>query len=295
MCRPEWEAGSEWAVTRIKDHKFIGPERKFLVEWAGVDKDGQPWDDWWLDERDVGSFHVNVYMRRLLSVESKVVSVDLKPVVYTVRKSVAHAVALAKTKARPRVHFLEINVLDIEALGMAFLELVQFPGKLNVSQKKSERKVPIKKTKEDGGITMYSVVYENMEDIAAFTQFEHFLAHDTATGALRYKLGRASNEDLMCVGMPLEFSFSQNKSIEGMGSFMVSFPTVHINGKFGTVQPPAFGKNSKAPLKEKKNRDLLADYIMATIPDSHSLVTKGWRELPRGCTSLPAHVAVPSN
>ena len=294
MHRPDWEAGSVWKAKRIKDHRFVGSERQYKVEWAGSDQHGNPWADSWQCECDVGDYHVNMYTRRLLCVESKLVSVNLQPVVYAVRKSVAHAVVLAKTKCKPRVHFVPIEVLSLEALGMAFLEMVQHPGMLNLSKKKSARTLPIQMTKGSDGFTMYSVTYSNMEDISAFTQFEHFLSPNAGKGALRYNVGRKSNQDLMVVGMPLEFSFTRSKSVKGMGSFVISFPTAHINGKFGTLQPPPFSNKSKAPLKDQKFKELLADYCKETIPDTHELVRKGWRELPRSRTSLPAHVAVPS-
>lgn len=295
MCgRPAWEAGSDWPAKRILDHRMNGSKMQYLVEWDGEEAPGKPWDNSWHDEESVGSFHVRVYTRRLVSIESKMVTVDMKPIMYTVRKSVAHAVALAKTKVRPTIHFMPIEVLNLEVLGMAFLEMVQRPGKLNLSLKKSERMLPIKKAKGDDGFITYSVIYEKMEDIAAFAQFEHFLTADTGTGALRYKLGRKSNLDMMVVGMPLEFMFTRNKAIEGMGSFVISFPTAHINGMYGKVQPPQFGKNSKAMLKQQENINLLVEYIKKTIPDEHPLVAKGWRELPRGRTMLTDAVAVPS-
>ena len=70
------------------------------------------------------------------------VLVDLKPVVYSTRKSVAHAVmhavAITKTQCRPRAHFLEIDMLNLQPLGMAFLDIVQFPGKLLLDQGHAE-------------------------------------------------------------------------------------------------------------------------------------------------------------
>ena len=44
---------------------------------------------------------------------------------YSTRKSVAHAVAVAKTQCRARTHFLEIDMLNLQPLGMAFLDIVQ--------------------------------------------------------------------------------------------------------------------------------------------------------------------------
>ena len=72
------------------------------------------------------------------------------------------------------------------------------------------------------------------------------------------------------------------------------FPTVHINGAYGKVQPPSYGKKSTAMLKNQKNINLLVDYIKESIPNEHPLVGKGWRALPRGRTTLDGNVAVPS-
>lgn len=273
----------------------MGTNTQYLVEWEGEDKSGKPWDDSWVDKEGVGSYHMRMYTQRLNAIESNIVSVDLKPVFHAARKSVAHAVAIARTRCKPRIHHVPIPELNLEALGMAFLRVLQHPGKLQLSTKKSTRCIPIEETKDKSdGVVTYSITYKHMDDIAAFCQFERHMSSLSAKGALRHNIGRASNLDLMCIGMPLEFLFSKNKTVPGMGSFIIAFPTVHVNGAYGKVQPPAFGKHSTAMLKEQKNLNILVDYIKDTIPDEHTLVEKGWRELPRGRTMLPKEVAVPS-
>ena len=97
-----------------------------------------------------------------------------------------HAVAIAKTQCRPRIHFLPIDMLNLQPLGMAFLDVVQFPGKLLLSTNKSQRKIPIKETKGKDGIHSYSVTYDKIEDVAAFCQFEHHMSSQSAKGALRF-------------------------------------------------------------------------------------------------------------
>ena len=171
-----WEVDREWPVKRLKQHRLLGSNLQYLVEWDGLDHHEQPWPDTWEFEANIGSFHLNAYTRRLTSIESKMVSVDLQPVMYSTRKSVAHAVAIAKTQCRPRIHFLEIDMLNLQALGMAFLEIVQFPGKLLLSTNKSQRKIPIKETKGKDGVHSYSVTYDKIEDVAAFCQFEHHVS-----------------------------------------------------------------------------------------------------------------------
>ena len=168
-----WEVDREWPVKRLKQHRLLGSNLQYLVEWDGLDHHEQPWPDTWEFEANIGSFHLNAYTRRLTFIESKMVSVDLQPVMYSTRKSVAHAVAIAKTQCRPRIHFLEIDMLNLQALGMAFLEILQFPGKLLFSTNKSQRKIPIKETKGKDGVHSYSVTYDKIEDVAAFCQFEH--------------------------------------------------------------------------------------------------------------------------
>ena len=113
--RPGWEVDSEWLVKRLKQHRLLGSNLQYLVEWDGLDHHEQPWPDTWEFEANIGSFHRNAYTRRLTSIESKMVSVDLQPVMYSTRKSVAHAVAIAKTQCRPRIHFLEIDMLNLQA------------------------------------------------------------------------------------------------------------------------------------------------------------------------------------
>ena len=105
------------------------------------------------------------------------------------------------------------------------------------------------------------------------------MSSESAKGALRFNIGRDSNKDMVCVGMPLEFLFSLNNAIAGLGSFTISFPKVHINGAYGKVQLPPYVKKSTAMLKQQKNINLRVDYIKQTIPEEHPLVAKGWSEL----------------
>ena len=121
-----WEVDREWPVKRLKQHRLLGSNLQYLVEWDGLDHHEQPWPDTWEFEANIGSFHLNAYTRRLTSIESKMVLVNLKPVrVLYAQKSVAHTVAIAKIQCMPRIHFLPIDMLNLQPLGMAFLGIVQ--------------------------------------------------------------------------------------------------------------------------------------------------------------------------
>ena len=40
-----WEVGSEWPVKRLKQHRFLGSNLQYLVEWDGLDHHELPWPD----------------------------------------------------------------------------------------------------------------------------------------------------------------------------------------------------------------------------------------------------------
>jgi hypothetical protein len=286
-----WDPDQEFLVDMILADRRGKRGREFLVKWQGTDPNGKPWPDWWLVEEQVSDHLIDVYDRKKQKITDIKVEVELEPIVAMLRKSVAHAVQLAATLHRPRVHTLVIGELALAPLAEAMLRLLSKPSSLLVATRSSKRVLPVLEVFDDDGTRNQGVRYTIMEDIAAFTSFEQFISKDKATGALRFKAGRASNTDMMCVGMPLIFNASYNRSTPGLVTFTVTFPTVHVNGLFGTVQPPA---QFSGMLKDQANVNKLVAYIKGAIPDSHPLVAKGWRALPPGVTTLPKEVAAPS-
>jgi hypothetical protein len=91
-------------------------------------------------------------------------------------------------------------------------------------------------------------------------------------------------------GVPQLLTISQMKNTPELCSAMIQFPTVKVNGIFGTFDYPAM---SCGMLKKQKHRDALIAYVKTVLPDAHPLSRKGWRELPPGVCTLPEEVAAP--
>lgn len=286
----EWGPDEEFPIKRIINHKRTSKQLEYLVEWEGKDSDGKPWPDWWVPASWVDDASIAAYDRKLLGIETKMVTVDVSPLVYLARKSVAHAVMLAKTKMRPRLHRLQLDALTLQPLAEAVLQMLTRPARLSVASMASRRTLPITITKDADGTINHSLVYKEMDDVATFCAFEHFVSTESAAGALRFNLGRASNVDLMVVGVPMIFNMSTNRAVPGTVTFTITFATVHVNGLYGT---PTFPHMKKGLLTKQQIRAKLVRYCMDTIPDAHPLVAKGWRNLPEGTFTLPKEVAVP--
>ena len=65
-----WEVGSEWSVKRVKEHRLLGSNLQYLIEWDGHDDHELPWPDSWEFEASIGSYHINAYTRRLTCISS---------------------------------------------------------------------------------------------------------------------------------------------------------------------------------------------------------------------------------
>ena len=128
----EYDPEEDFEVDKLLDHRQCKGRREYLVRWVGTDPAGKPWDNWWLPENQISDHLIAVYTRRLNKIEAIPVTIDLQPVLHMVRKSCAHAVMLAKTRCRPRLHELTVEALCLEPLARAFLEQVSRPLALNV-------------------------------------------------------------------------------------------------------------------------------------------------------------------
>ena len=68
-----------------------------------------------------------------------------------------------------------------------------------------------------------------------------------------YKIGRDSNVDMMCVGMPVSFNAAFNRSA-GLVTSMITFPTLHFNGHVGTITPPHLAPGQEGPTPRMAKR-----------------------------------------
>jgi hypothetical protein len=112
-------------VKRLLGHR---PHPRFgtvyLVRWQGLDEDGNPWPDSWQPEENVGSAALTEYHGTLITSKSTNVTLSLAPAYEEMRKSIARAVCIDKTRAEPIVHSIDVAMLALEPLAVAMLKLI---------------------------------------------------------------------------------------------------------------------------------------------------------------------------
>lgn len=291
----EWQAAADddrvYKVRRLRAHKTI--KGKLFYECIFANPKFFPE---WLPEDNISDDLIEAYQSKIGVRACMQVTCDMWPLVAHVRRSVGHAVALAKHACRPMQHELQVEALCLEPLAKAFLQLCTQPHTLRPALRDAKdfqsagRALPVHVTKEADGSFSWEVNYTLVEQIGHFCSFQEFFP-DKALGCLRYDIGRASNEDLMVVAPRMRFLATQTKRTTGCVSFTLEFSTVHINGLFGTPTPP---HACRGLIKKASTIESVLTYVRAFIPRSHGLVTKGWKALPAGQWELPDEVAVPT-
>ena len=129
-----------------------------------------------------------------------------------------------------------------------------------------------------------------MPQIASFCVFQHLVDGETATGCFRYNLGRKHNLEISCVAIPMVFNVAFNRSIEGLVSASVRFPTVRFHGALGTPTPPQL--QGTHTLKKVSTMEKVVAFVKNNLPSTHPLVGKGWPDLPRLVWELPDEVGM---
>ena len=102
-----------YAVRRIVSERIAKTTgaRQFLVEWEGARADGTAWRNSWEHASNLTDDLVAKYDATLERYSDKQVTVELAPVLEMVRRSLARMVLIAKTKARPLLHEMEVPAL----------------------------------------------------------------------------------------------------------------------------------------------------------------------------------------
>ena len=121
---------------------------------------------------------------------------------------------------------------------------------------------------------------------------EDSLGDIKAKGALRFDMGQSSNVDMQCVAMPLVLTAKPNPRARGCVVVSLKFPTVHVNGAFGSLRFPAM---LKGMLKKHAHRDQVVMYIRHHVPRLHYLRRTGWCGMAYDEYELADDVAVPAH
>jgi hypothetical protein len=250
---------------------------------------GKRWNNTWEPEEFITDDLIAEFYATTFGIKPvfSAAPIDVRPLYLSVALSVARAVTLGRTARRPHVHTITLDCLKLWSLATAFPEIrcadLVVLGK---SQLKIE-------TTEISGFVTKTLKLKLMSQIAAFCSFERFIDERKAIGALNFDVGRDSNVDCNVVGSEMLITISQMKKFPELCTAMVQFPTVKINGIFGTFDYPPM---SRGVLKEQKNRDALIAYVKSVLPDAHPLSRKGCASCHQGrarCRTRSRHRAPP--
>ena len=130
---------------------------------------------------------------------------------------------------------MPLEALTLKELALAFLDVVRRPRNVWLRSTadrldKTGKLLPLGYTKDpDDGVECWQVNLTEMSHVAGFCALHSFLGCKQGVGALRYDIGRASNDEVMVVGVAMVFKVIGNRS-DGLVTTTMTFPTCWING-----------------------------------------------------------------
>ena len=141
-----------------------------------------------------------------------------------------------------------------------------------------------------GNSKWWQLKITDLNRIASFCNFEHFISGQRAIGNVRLTGCSKHSGDMLCVGPPVMLTVKRMWHTEGVVQTTLQFPTVHFNGKFGH---PTYPHMSQGLLKSKRVRQQIISHVRDSLPVKHPLRRKGWCEFPADVTALAAAFAMP--
>ena len=252
--------------------------RWWLIAWDGVDSDGNPWDDSWQLSKDVGESLRSEFLNQKKQRVARIVHVDVQPTDLLVQRTMSENLMKQVTASFGHVFETEIPALSLHDVAMYYLQSVAARFGLEVQKQYN----PTDKS------TTYAVTLADQEQIGSFCSFEKVAPKGSAVASLRYKLGRASNEDATIVGAVQLRAEADVKRTPGLVKFVAEYHEAWINGATGNIVGPHLSEHSDSPLKDEKTMRELITYARRRMPDTHRLMAAGWAALPPHVFELPA-------
>ena len=130
-----------WDLVRLLEvREDEGGGREFLVQWAGEDRNGDPWPNDWQPEKNVTAdaireFEFSCGVMNDLQLDG----LDVRPLLSLARKKIANALLTCKQKEIASMHNIPLEFLAHEKLCRAFFALAARPAVLpNFTAKKSK-------------------------------------------------------------------------------------------------------------------------------------------------------------
>ena len=250
--------------------RVVNKKREWLIGWDGADEQGNAWPDSWEPTKLLTADLIKNYLADRKERLLRVVPVDMRPLDTLVQRTIAHAVAneLSCVETFGRVHEMPIHALQLRDLAEAYFESIVARFGLT----------PMVTYDPKSKVTSRELRIKDPNDVGEFCSFESFMKKG-GVGALRHKLGRSSNQDLVVVS-PLNMWFEDNAHTPGCVNFKVEISTCKINGATGSLTPPHLGERSRNLLKSAYYKDRIITYAREKCPRSHPLIAAGWHNLP---------------
>ena len=279
-CRSGKWSTTEWFQARhIVDMEVDSCGRRWwLVAWDGVDKDGNPWADSWQLTKDVREPLRSDFLDKKKQRVARLIQVDVQPTDLLVQRAMSDNLMKQVTASFGHVFETEIPALSLHDVAIHYLQSVAARFGLEVHKQYN----PTDKS------TTYAVTLADQEQIGSFCSFEKVAPTGTAVASLRFKLGRASNEDATIVGALQLRAEADVKRTPGLVKFMAEYHEAWINGATGNIVGPHLSADSDSPLKDEKTMRDVITYARRRMPDTHRLMAKGWAALPPHVFELPA-------
>lgn len=273
-------------MRKLHDHRKTHGTTEFLAEWAGTRNNGSAWDLEWKKANDLTPDLVDGYNKQH-GVPTKNVTIDIAVIYEAVRRKVAHALTYGSPTSsggfngpnRPRVHALPLDACVVWEVACGVLELARKHGGATL---------PLQKGNVGADDEWRQLIIVDLDRIATFCHFQHFLDHTRHRENIRLKGQRAHNGDVMVVGQPIMITV---KKEHGLANAKLEFPSVHLNGLTGRPTYPHMGSGL---LKARAERAKLIRHVRDHLPAEHPLVVNGWAALPAQAWALAAEYAVPA-
>jgi len=283
----DWDEGM-YKVRRVLDHRRVrGGGTEYEVQWAGTDRHGNLWPNWWVAEDDVTHDLVEAYYeKRGCGVPMVKAEVNVTLVYEEVRRRVAQVVLKgAPTKSgafngsnRPRVHVLHLESMSLRDIAVPMLE---------VARKHGGPPLQLAHGNKGENDEWWQLTVKDLDRIAAFCNFQQFIDHVRCSGNIRLTGNRKHSGDLMAIAQPLLLTVRTVRP--GIVTTTIEFPTVHFNGKTGR---PTYPPMETGMLKREPSRRDLIRHVRDALPAQHPLRMNGWAALPADVAAIAVEHAM---
>ena len=243
MPKRKWEPGLVWELEYIVESRAVGGTREYLIKWKGWGHDDNTWEPRRnLCKTDIEEFEKGV------SLDDGVGSPDCgaaqekvscRPSVGMRQARLTAAASLGRKEAGGELRYeLRGCAIDVKAAVYPEVALAIFLTMLRLSGAAQQPQVSFK-----NGRASKQLIIWDIQVIARLLQLQ--LVKTRCHGALRLKGGRAQNEDLFVISMPLVVTVrwpARNKKgdiceCDDPATLKLQYNITKFNGMTGQIFP----------------------------------------------------------